>query len=144
MLTIKNSAGMTRTLDAPIDPSLKHILRKRALQLTDDTGDDLERLALFIVVEPGDPIAAIEATLGFPIMTNPIDGLGYGDPDFEPSWEWIADHEGWFEALYVFSDDGFGSALLVPDDDRINPELLSLCREFCSMRKPDPQVQAVS
>lgn len=114
-----------------LDPDLRRLLAVRARQLEDDTepGVELGELAHFHVVQPGDDTAAVEAALGFPVDANLVDGARFGDPDFTPSWEWIEDHDGVWEAAFVLSDDGFGHVLFVPDRTGIDPRLLALCRD---------------
>jgi hypothetical protein len=129
MFSIRSSVTMADALDSPLDPKLKCLLRERRDQLAEY---ELSDVASFLIVQVGDGIDAIEAELGLPIMTNVVDGARYGDPDFEPSWEYIVDHGGWFEAVYILSDDGFGHVLLIEDCDGVDADLLALCREYCS------------
>lgn len=129
MFSIRSSVAMAQALDSPLDPALKHLLQERRDQLAEY---ELSDIASFLIVQPGDGIEAIEADLGFPIMTNMVDGVRYGHPDFEPSWEYVVDHGGWFEAVYILSDDGFGHVLLVQDRAGVDPDLLALCREYRS------------
>ncbi|CAN5293196.1 hypothetical protein BH11PSE5_BH11PSE5_30090 [soil metagenome] len=132
MLIIRNSAAMAQALDNPPDVTLKHLLAERSAQLS-EYGTDLSELACFIIVQPGDMISDIEAAMGFPITVNFIDGVAYGEEGFMPSWEWIADHGGWYEAVFILSDDGFGHVLFVEDTEGVDPQLLSLCREHASI-----------
>ena len=124
MLNITSSAAMTRVLASPIDDHLRRLLALRQQQLSGY--GDLGELAHFVVAEgPNDNIAAIEAAAGYPIMTA-------------PSFEWVADHGGWFEAVTILSDDGFGIALFVPDTEGIDPPLIALCREHATAPPPYP------
>ena len=117
MLNITNSAAWARALDSPIDLALKGLLRLRGDQLMTDTGGeyDLGDLVQFVVVGPGDTITRIEAAAGYPVVTS-------------PAFEWVAEHDGWYEAVTILSDDGFGIVLLVPDIEGVNPALLALLR----------------
>lgn len=118
MIDITDSASLAAALNSPLDDALKRLLTRRRDQLLSDTDGryDIAELAHIIVVEPGDSIATIETTAGYPIIRPPI-------------FEWVALHGEWFEGIAVLSDDGFGIALFVPDDERIDPTLLSLMRE---------------
>ena len=87
-------------------------------------------LGPIVVVDTGDTLAAVEQAAGLPIATNLVDGLSFPDPDFMPSWEWCQEDHGWFEALYVTSDDGSGAVLYVPDRDGIDPTLRAIVRTF--------------
>lgn len=118
MLIIRNAADLARALDSPTDPQLKQLLAVRRDQLFTDTGGDYElgELVQFVVAEPDDKIATIEADIGFPLFT-------------EPAFEWVQDHGGWFEGIVILSDDGFGIALFVPDGDGIDPRMLTVMRD---------------
>lgn len=45
------------------------------------------------------------------------------------TWEYIDHTNGWFEAVFIVSDDGFGHVVLIPDQPHIDSDLLSVCRE---------------
>ena len=130
MLMIKGEADLARALASSIDDELKSLLALRRDQLLHDTDYKLEELAHFVVVQPGDPLDAVETALGFPVTVNLVDGARFGDPDYEPSFEWVEQHGGWWELAYVLSDDGFGHVLLIPDHEGVDPTLLALCREY--------------
>ena len=132
MLIIRNSAAMQRTLSGPVDPDLKDILLNRLELLAEFSDWDLSELAHFVIVQPGDPIAAIEEKLGFSPFVNFVDGAHYPQPGFEPSWEHLVARSGWYDFVFTLSDSGFGINLLVPDCDGVDPTLLELCRTFAS------------
>lgn len=125
MLIIDSSEAMARALDQPIDQDLKRLLALRRDQLLNDTGGgcDLRELALFVVVEPGDSLPAIEEAAGYPVVT---DG----------GFEWVERHERWFEAVTILSDDGFGTVLLVPDEQGVDATLLAQLREEAEPDQP--------
>ncbi|SDD84776.1 hypothetical protein SAMN05444678_1267 [Sphingomonas sp. YR710] len=118
------------------DPTLRDILNLRFDQLS-GCDCDIGEIARFHIVQPGDSIDAIEAELGFPIMTNMVDGACYGHPDFEPSWEHMADHCGTYELVYILDDSGFGHVVFVQDVDGTDWRLLSLCREYAARGQPE-------
>lgn len=95
------------------DPHLQRILRQRFAQLA-EYGCPISDLARFCVVRPDSDVTEL--------LINHVDGSA------EPSWEWVADHGGWFEAPIIMSDDGFGHIYFIPDRDDTNPKLRSLCR----------------
>lgn len=102
-------------LAAITDPTLCPILERFA---------DLMGLATIFIIGPGDTLASIEQARGMPF-------------DY---WEFIEQHpSGWFEAVFVLSDDGAGHIVLVPDRPCINPDLLALCRENAS--KPGGMIE---
>ena len=122
MLTITDGGSLTRALNLPIDPRLKQLLIERRDQL----GGDIVDLARFIVVQPGDSMEALEQELGWSIfMTS--EGYRFGEPDYYPSWEWLADHGHCYEMVFIFTDDGFAHVVLVENSRGVDPELLNLC-----------------
>lgn len=92
---------------AMLSNRVRHILALRA---------DLFDLATFIVIDAGDRKDDIEFAAGFPI-----------DPDYPP-WEYVLDHRGVYEAPIITSDSGACTVLVVPDEQGVDPELLSLLR----------------
>ncbi|OAO01441.1 hypothetical protein A8B75_15005 [Sphingomonadales bacterium EhC05] len=61
-----------------------------------------------------------------------VDGARYGHPDFTPSWEWVEKHNGWFEAVFIISDDGFGVNLFVQNEPEASDadSLRAMFREY--------------
>jgi len=127
MLTITDGGSLLRALSTSIDPRLKQLLSDRVRQLD---VEDLSTVARFIIVHPGDGLDALETALGFSILQNQTDGSGFGDPDFSPSWEWLADHGHCFEMVFIMTDDGFAHVVLVEQSQGVDPELLRLCRMY--------------
>ena len=116
MINILDSAAFARAMDSPIDPDLRRLLLLRRDQLLADAGDcDLRDLVQFIVVQPGDTVTAIESAVSYPLIAD-------------PAFEWAVDHGGWYEAVTILSDDGFGIALFVPDDEAIDAAVLNAVR----------------
>ena len=88
MLTITDGGSLTRALSTSIDPLLKRLLIERRDQL----GGDIVDNARFVVIQPGDSLDTLEIALGFSVFQNQTDGRRFDDPQFSPSWEWLADH----------------------------------------------------
>lgn len=109
-------------LDSPIDPDLKALLRTRRDQLMEY--GDLSELGIFVIIQQGDTMTAIEEAVGWPIL---MDGI--------PAFEWVQRHGTIFEMPFVLSDSGAGHVLIVPDGEGIDPTLLELCRAYAD--KPD-------
>ena len=129
MISLRTMAAIRSTLKLLADNQLRALLTERVEQLTSAwEGIDLSDLTHFLIIQAGDTAAEAEHELGWSLLVNPVDGARYGHPDFTPSWEWIEDHGGWYEAVYILSDDGFGISLFVEDTDT-DSELLPLCRE---------------
>ncbi len=123
MLTITDGGSLTRVLRTSIDPHLKRLLIERRDQLH----GQIEGEARFIVVQPGDTLDALEAELSFSVFQNPGDGTRFGDPDFTPGWEWLADHGHCFELVFILTDDGFAHVVLIQNAQDVDPDLLKLC-----------------
>lgn len=129
MQILNTEAAFADALDSMADDDpVKAILQLRANELVGD-GYVVSDLARFVIIEPGDALSTIEARLNVPIVTNPIDGSRYGDPDFTPCWEWIIDHGRCWEMPFIMTDEGFGHVLIVPDKEGIDQILHTLCRE---------------
>ena len=128
MLILRTTAAMHAAAQTYPDPALRTLLAKRIEQLTGD--DDLSEVVNFLVIEPGDLLADIDAALGFPILENLVDGTVFGDPEFTPSFEWMKCHCCWFEIVYLLTDDGFGTIVLVQDHPGIVFDLHALCLEY--------------
>lgn len=127
MLIIDSTAAMAVALDQPLDPALRRLLTTRRDQLAG--AGDLGHAARFLVVEPRDTLADVEAALGFPIITGVEDGVRLDDPDAVPCWEWAENHDGgWVEAAFVYSEDGAADVLLVCEGQGIDPNLIALLR----------------
>jgi len=109
MLTIESEGSLARVLKLPIDPRLKQLLIERHEQL----GGAIAGVARFVIVQPGDSPDALEAELSFSVFQNPGDGTRFGDTDFTPGWEWLADHGPCFELVFIFDDSGFAHVVLI-------------------------------
>lgn len=137
MKIIDSPEAMARALASPLDPLLDHLLRLRVEQLTGYEGYALDDLAVFIIVEPGDTLAAVEAELRISLTVNLVDGARWPDPDFCPNWEWCEDHGALFELTFILDDSGYGHVLFVLKDDGIDTALLSICAAFTDARSCD-------
>ena len=130
MLSITDGGSLARALRLPIDAQLKRLLAQRRDQLSEFT--DLSEIARFVIVQPGDSIGALESELGFSVFRNPVDGRRFGNPEFSPGWEWIADHGYCFEVVFIYDDSGFGHVLIVPKMPAVNAELIALCTQYAT------------
>ncbi len=126
MLTIDDGGSLTRALSTSIDPRLRRLLVERRDQL----GGRIKGEARFIVVQPGDGLDALETALGFSVLHNQIDGRRFGDPEFSPSWEWLADHGHCYELVFIFDDSGFAHVVLIENPHGVDWELLRLCQLY--------------
>lgn len=110
MVVIEDAAGIHGLRD--------HNLRAVVEQRINDLGElideyPLSQLVRFVVVEPGDGLAAVEGAAGFSVVSRP--------------WDVREDHPGWIELVFIVSDDGFGVELFVSKKEGIPPELTALC-----------------
>jgi hypothetical protein len=129
MITLRTTTAVKSTLDLLADHQLRSLLTERVDQLTNAwEGIDLNDLTHFLIIQAGDTAADAEHELGWSLLVNMVDGTRFGDPAFTPSWEWIENHGGWFEAVFILSDDGFGISLFVQDHPATDANLLALCR----------------
>lgn len=132
MLSLRTASAMHYAAATHPDPQFRDLLVLRLAQLDTGDGTDLAELVHIIVFDVGDSLNALEAELGFSPLRNDTDGTFYGQPDFTPSWEWIANHGGWFELVYVFSDWGNGAIVYVRHGDGVEPSLINLCAASAS------------
>lgn len=90
----------------------------------------------FIVVEGGDAVSEIEATVGLPLLHGLFDDLPYTDPDFQPCSEILEEHRNEhsciYEMVFISSDDGTFACLLIPDEEGIDADLLAVCRSWAT------------
>ncbi len=117
---------ITGDIDKVADPELREFLHQR---LRDIEPYSLSELGYILLVEPGDPIEAIDKQLGFSILGNRWDGTRWGDPTFTPSWEVMEEHHGYFELVYVLSDDGSGVTVFLPKQG-IADDLMAMLSHF--------------
>lgn len=129
MIALRTAASMREAANAFAYPALTPILAKRIEQLAPAV-DDLSEIVRFIIVEPGDKPEQLDIELGFPFLTNFVDGTRFGEPDFTPSFEWAQDHGCWFEFVFILSDDGFGVIVLIPNDPGVEFDLHMFCLEY--------------
>jgi hypothetical protein len=116
-------------LEALENPELQALIRQRIAD-TAEYVDHFSELVYFVIVEAGDDITDVDASLGFTVMANRFDGIRFGQVGFMPSWDVMAEHAGWFELVYVLSDDGNGVTVFVSRTQGTPPELLVMCRAY--------------
>ena len=116
-------------LQALEDPDLLDLISQRIAD-TAEYVDHFSELVFFVIVEPGDDITAVDASLGFSLLVNRFDGIAFGEPGFTPSWDVLEEHAAYYELVYVLSDDGQGVTVFVTRAEGVSAELLAMCREF--------------
>ena len=128
MLSITDGESLARVLKLPLDLRLKQLLIERRDQL----GGEITSDCRFVIVQPGDSLEALETELGFSIFQNCVDGRRFGDPDFSPSWEWLAYHGHSFEMVFIMTDNGFAHVVLIQDSPMQNRVLRALCLAYAT------------
>ena len=108
---------------------LRTCIEKTISDLSEDYQYDPDVLGYFLVVEPGDSIDAINAQLGFDILANKWTGIRFDQPGYTQSFEVLDEHAGFFEMVFIVSDDGFGIEVFIPKTG-VDPELLAMCRKY--------------
>lgn len=127
MLHLYDRATMAHALTLDLDPELHRLLTERIASLrTDeyDLTDDTE----FIVIQPGDSEDDLIRHVGFTPLTEPIDGIAYGQPGFYPHWDWLTRHGSWFEMVLTFGST-FAYVLFIRNSEGMPTNLLELCRQ---------------
>ena len=95
-------------------------------KITDGATYDPSIYGHFVLVEVGDSIAKVEANTSCRVLN----GRPFSDCEFQPSFEWLVEHPSFYEAVFIFSDDGFGVDLLIPKALGIDPDLLAMCAKY--------------
>jgi hypothetical protein len=131
MLSLYDKTSMEAALASPLDPRLHQLLAER---IHDARETDLIDLTHLLVVQPGDCEHTIAEEICLSPLTNPIDGERFGTPEFQPWWDWLQHHDGWFEMIITVGNSGFAFILLIEDAEGVQPELLSLCRAYAEDR----------
>ena len=123
-------------LECLANDELLGLIRSRIAE-TREYVADFGELVFFVVVQPGDDLHAVDACLGFPVMVNRFTDIPFGHPDFTPSWEVFQEHIGWFELVFVLSDEGAGVQVFVAKEGT-PAELLGMCRQYAFVEAIDP------
>ena len=102
------------------DPYIRSLVQQRIAELSEVEPWDAEQHGYFIVVEPGDTVAQLEAEVGWPILDDPF-------------YESLEEHDGaegagCFEMLFITNDDGFGITVIIPKTEGVAGDLLALCK----------------
>ena len=98
---------------------------------------DSNELGYFLVVEAGDSIEAIRATVGFDILHNRFTGVPFNATGFTPSFEFIEEFPACYDMVFVLDDTGIGIELFVPKEEGIDPDLIAMCRMYAYTAPPE-------
>lgn len=108
--------------------ALRELVELRMSQLADGEPYDPDRHGELWVVQEADTAEAVEEAADVFLITNPIDGSRFGEPEFTPSFEFAEHHASeLFELLFVLSDAGAVAIFISPTAD---PELIRYCETY--------------
>jgi hypothetical protein len=127
------------------DVELRRLVEQRFQEIGEGAAFDPDTMGYFVVVEPGDSVAALEAETGCAILTDLFGESRFGEADFTPAFEWLMAHPACFEIVYVFNDDGYGIDLFVPKRAGVDPELLAMCATYADPApdgSPEPSLSS--
>ncbi len=126
MLIIYDRGSATNVLAGSLDPPMRAVVEAELLLLTG--GDhDLTGETDVLIVQRGDTEADIIREAGFSPLFDPITGIRFDQPGFEPSWDLLTLSGNVFRMVITYGST-FATILLVPDADGIEPAVLALCR----------------
>ena len=117
------------------DPALRNLIEATIAALSEDEPFDAAVLGYFLIVEPGDTVADLDAQIGFSILANRWIGLRFDAPGYTQHFEVLDEHAGYFELVFILSDDGFGIEVFVPKRG-VAPELLAMCERYAVPSQP--------
>jgi len=109
---------------------IRQLIQKRIEEITQGEPYDADVYGHFVIAEAGDCIADIEAVTCCPIVPA-------GDADFAPSFEWLVEWPTCYEAVFIFSDDGYGIDLLIPKLPDMDAYLLAMCEKYAVPAEPE-------
>jgi hypothetical protein len=118
--------------DAIADSELRQLVQKTIAALSEDCPYDPDVLGYFLIVEPGDSLASINAQIGFDILVNKWTGNRFDQPGYTQSFEILDEHANWFEMVFLIDDSGFGIEVYIPKADGIDPDLLAMCQRYAT------------
>lgn len=120
------------------DPELRHLIQKTIRDLSPDGPYDPAVLGYFLIVEPGDTLATINAKIGFDILANRWTGKRFDQPGYTQSFEILDEHAGYYEMVFVISDSGWGAEVFVPKPagTAVNADLLAMCARYATPASP--------
>jgi hypothetical protein len=114
------------------DEALRALVAQRFLEIAQDEPYDPDVYGYFIVLEPGDSVAALEKEVGWPILGSVFNDTRFGDPDFSPCFEFLEEHEqpACYEMVFIINDGGFGIDLFIPKAQGMDPGLIAFCEAY--------------
>ena len=123
-------------IDQISNPAIRELVQQRINDLGGESFDSNE-LGYFLVVEAGDSIEAIRATVGFYILHNRFTGIRFNATGFTPSFEFIEEFQACYDMVFVLDDTGIGVEIFVPKEEGIDPDLIAMCRMYAYTAPPE-------
>ena len=118
----RDSASIFGAHASALGSELGELIGRRIEELAEYAETDLGALLKILVLDPGDALAAVDAELGFALLSRHCDA--------------VESHQGWFELTLVLSDDGFGVVLYVPKQAETDSNLLAYCANQMELLSP--------
>ena len=139
MLILRDPARV----DLVQEPRLRALLAQRFAEVSVDAPYDPEEIGDFVVAEPGDTLASLEAALGVPIFSSQFGDACFGEADYAPCFEFLEEHAFCFEICWIVNDGGFGYLLFVPKVAGMDAGLLDYCRTYAVLAAPAAELPSV-
>ena len=112
-------------------PELRELIEATIRDLSQDYKYDPDELGHFVIYEHQDTIEQLSAHMGFDILSNRWTGIRYRQDGFGPCFELVAEHPGWYEIVFIISND-FGITVYVPIADWVDPDLIAMCQQYAT------------
>jgi hypothetical protein len=128
MLTAYDRASMAHLLSLDLEPRLHRLLERRFAALVTAYGDVTDATEFFIV-QSNVTEAEIEEELGYSPLEEPITGARFGSGGFQPYWDHLVRHDGWFEMAISYGST-FATIVLIEDAHGVLPDLRAMCESF--------------
>ena len=114
------------------DEALRALVAQRFVEIAHDEPYVPEVYGYFILIEPGDSVAALEEEAGWPILGSVFNDARFGDAGFTPSFEFLEEHErpACYEMVFILNDGGFGIDLFIPKVPGMDAQLLDFCQTY--------------
>lgn len=127
MLAFHDRASIHGAIKSTLDPHLRALIAASIKQDIQGATYDLIDVSSIVIVQPGDTEEDIQRELGFSPLVD-VDGRRFGSDAFNPDWNVLHAHTGWFELVFCLGNDGFAFVLFVQDAEGVDANLLDLCR----------------
>ena len=124
------------TIDQISNLQIRELVQQRINDLGGEAFDSNE-LGYFLVVEIGDTIEAIQAQLGFDMLRNRFTGIRFNVTGFTHYFEFIEEFPACYDMVFVLDDTGIGVEIFVPKEERIDPDLIAMCRMYAYTAPPE-------